>query len=416
MKACALALLAVSLFAATDDLQMALALKAQSDFDRVQMSARPKIPEAETCVQSQAAALAVGAPQELSLLQYRKGFCSLAGALTTHDRRQFLDAVAAFDKAVESWPLRMPKNSKMPPEPVSSALRVFAGIARLHLAGDATQIGAARHELARAMEGPVCNSNLMPVSYCQDVLTAGSLWLGWIALRDNQMDTAARYLDLSPLSGWSAWAKGRHEFASARYSAAAAEYATAVSEWKRIWQGDGPTFLQALGPKPQYPDALTDWGAAQLLAGDLNGAISALDASLQTNPSSAHALFLRARAKELAGRKDAALADYGLASRSAFAAARDLASGDAHLYRGIALYRRQDFSKAEEEFASALSFEMTDALRPDARAWRHLAAVAGGACGTARDSLSGALAGVSPYFPQDEARAAASACVTSAAR
>jgi tetratricopeptide (TPR) repeat protein len=119
---------------------------------------------------------------------------------------------------------------------------------------------------------------------------------------------------------------------------------------------------------------------------------------------------LRARAKELAGQKDAALADYNLASRTAYAAAVDLASGEAHLYHGIVLYRRQDFARAEEEFSSALNFEMTGALLPDARAWRHLAAVAGGSCGAARESLSHALPAVTPYFPRDEARSRAAAC------
>jgi tetratricopeptide (TPR) repeat protein len=147
-----------------------------------------------------------------------------------------------------------------------------------------------------------------------------------------------------------------------------------------------------------------------LLAGDLPGAILTLDASIQADSASPHALFLRARAKELAGSKDAALADYNLASRTAFAAARDLASGEAHLYRGIVLFRRQDFARAEEEFSSALNFEMTGALLPDARAWRHLAAVAGGSCGESRQSLSLALAAVSPFFPRDEARSLASAC------
>jgi tetratricopeptide (TPR) repeat protein len=168
--------------------------------------------------------------------------------------------------------------------------------------------------------------------------------------------------------------------------------------------------MQSLGPRPQYADALADWGGARLLAGDLPGAIVTLDASLQIDSSNAHALFLRARAKELAGRNDAALADYNLASRTALASARDLASGDAHLYRGIVLYRRRDFAHAEEEFASALNFEITGALRPDARAWRHLAAVAGGSCGTARQSLDVALGTVSPFFPRDEARSLASAC------
>jgi tetratricopeptide (TPR) repeat protein len=149
-----------------------------------------------------------------------------------------------------------------------------------------------------------------------------------------------------------------------------------------------------------------------MLAGDLPGAISTLDASLQAEPANAHALFLRARAKELSGQKDAALTDYNMASRTAFAAAQDLASGEAHLYRGIVLFRRKDFARAEEEFASALNFVMTDALLPDARAWRHLSAVAAGSCGPARQSLSAALSTVSPFFPRDEARSMAAACST----
>ena len=164
--------------------------------------------------------------------------------------------------------------------------------------------------------------------------------------------------------------------------------------------------MQSLGPRPQFATALADWGGARLLAGDLPGAILTLDASIQADSANPHALFLRARAKELAGRKDEALADYNLASRTAFAAAQDLASGEAHLYRGIVLYRRQDFAHAEQEFASALNFEMTAALRPDARAWRHLAAVAAGSCGPARDALKQSLATVSPFFPGDEARSA----------
>jgi hypothetical protein len=108
---------------------------------------------------------------------------------------------------------------------------------------------------------------------------------------------------------------------------------------KRIWLGEGPTFLHALGPRPQYATALTDWAGARLLAGDLAGAIVTLDASLQAESANPHALYLRARAKELSGQKDAALADYNMASRTAFAAAQDLASGEAHLYRGIVLFR-----------------------------------------------------------------------------
>jgi tetratricopeptide (TPR) repeat protein len=413
MKACVLALLATPILLASDDRQLALSLKAQTDFDRVELAPRPRIPDAERCMQSQAAALSVSSPEERSLLSYRKGYCIFADAAATRDTRQFLNAAAEFDKALEAWPSRLRKNPKhTSPEPVSPALRVFAAISRLQASIQPEAVAGARDEIAAALDSPLCNSNLMSASSCRDLLTAGAQWLGWIALRANQMDEAARRFSTAPGSGWSAWVEGRRDFANTRYGSAAEQYAKAIDQWKRIWQGEGPTFLQALGPRPQYASALTDWGGARLLAGDLAGAIVTLDASLQAESANPHALFLRARAKELSGKKDAALADYNMASRTAFAAAQDLASGEAHLYRGIVLFRRKDFARAEEEFASALNFVMTDALLPDARAWRHLSAVAAGSCGPARQSLSAALNAVSPFFPRDEARSMAATCGT----
>ena len=151
MKVCALALLATLILLAADKRQLALALKAQSDFERVESVSRPRIPDAEVCMQSQAAALAVSPPEERSLLYYRKGYCAFAGAAATQDPRQFLAAVTEFDKAIEAWPARTRKSAKhAPPEPVSAALRVFAGIARLHAATEAAVAAGARQEIAAA--------------------------------------------------------------------------------------------------------------------------------------------------------------------------------------------------------------------------------------------------------------------------
>ena len=156
-------------------------------------------------------------------------------------------------------------------------------------------------------------------------------------------------------------------------------------------------------------DLLTDLGGAQILTGAPKVAIATLDRALEASPKG-RAYFLRARAKELAGQSEAALADYNLASRAAFAEAQGLASGEAHLYRGILLYRRKDYVRAEEEFSSALNFDISPALRPDASAWRHLSAVASGSCGASREYLERSFASVSPYFPKAEAKAVAAAC------
>ena len=95
-----------------------------------------------------------------------KAYCAFADAAATHDTRQFLNAAAEFDKAIEAWPSRMRKNPKhTPPEPVSPALRVFAAIARLQASTQPEAVaGAARQEIAAALESPLCNSNLMSAS------------------------------------------------------------------------------------------------------------------------------------------------------------------------------------------------------------------------------------------------------------
>ena len=46
--------------------------KAKADFDRIDLAMRPKIPEAEACSQSQAAALSVAGPGEKSVLHVHK--------------------------------------------------------------------------------------------------------------------------------------------------------------------------------------------------------------------------------------------------------------------------------------------------------------------------------------------------------
>jgi len=63
MRVLVLALAAVSGLFAADTQQLALALKAQSDFDKVQLSAVPQLADASNCVLSQAALISVGLPE-----------------------------------------------------------------------------------------------------------------------------------------------------------------------------------------------------------------------------------------------------------------------------------------------------------------------------------------------------------------
>src|SRR5689334_12244793 len=115
--------------AAADENLLGLALRAQSDFDRVEISAQPGLPETLACVQSQAMVLPVTRPSELSLIYYRKGYCELITGTIKGDRAEYRQAIHDLEKSIESWPERVKKNSVLPP--VSSGLRVLLGAAHL---------------------------------------------------------------------------------------------------------------------------------------------------------------------------------------------------------------------------------------------------------------------------------------------
>ena len=98
------------------------------------------------------------------------------------------------------------------------------------------------------------------------------------------------------------------------------------------------------------------------------------------------------------------------ASRTAFANVNAPgAGGQAHLYRGVSLYRKKDYTKAEQEFASALNFDSGPSTQ-DATAWRHMAAVAAGACGPSAGLLEQAMPNTSSLFPKDEAEGLLKQC------
>ena len=66
--------------------------------------------------------------------------------------------------------------------------------------------------------------------------------------------------------------------------------------------------------------------------------------------------------------------------------------------------------RAEEEFASAMNAGSAESWQSDARAWRLLAAVAGGACGDSRRALESAMTSISPFFPKADAHSVSTAC------
>jgi tetratricopeptide (TPR) repeat protein len=404
MRLAVLMLWSASAMLAADEAQLALTLRGQSDFDRVKLAAVPQLADAYTCIQSQAALLPVASRFDLPLVRYRKGFCALILASMTRKAGDFTNAAADLDAAVAAWPGRIDKPPKgMVVEPVSSALPLLSAIARLNTGPDSAGTDAGVKAIGEAEARPDCPASVMPVAECQGILQIGRQWLGWIAFRENRLAEAGREFSGE---GWPELVAARLAFEKRNFAQAAKEYQQAIQTWERL----APSLSVRLGPRPDIAGALTDLGGAQLLAGQAAAAIATLDSAIKRDPAHAFSYFLRARAKEATGQTDAALTDYNLASRVSFAGAKDLVSGEAHLYRGVLLYRRKDYARAEDEFISALNFEIPAGMRADAVAWRNLAAVAGGACAAAREQLQKAMASTSPYFPAREAQSLMRAC------
>lgn len=346
---------------------------AQAAFDRVDANPAPLLVDASACVQTQAAMLSVALPAEESELHYRKGFCQLVVAAVTRAPSTFTDAAAELDR---------------------SGAFMLAWIARR-----AGQI---------AEEPTWRKPDTCPAS-CVPFVPVANLWLGWLALNSGNLDAAAGPFSALFSSGWTDYVAGEKAFQSCHYAEAATRYRQTLQIWSRDRSQANPPLTLRMEPPEDISQLLIELGGAQILSGDPAAAVVTLDRALETSPK-AQAYFLRARAKELSGEPEPALADYNLASRTAFADANGLASGEGHLYRGILFYRRKDYARAEEEFSSALNFDIPGPLRPDASAWRHLSAVASGSCGASRQFLEQSLPSVSPYFPKAEAQAVAAGC------
>jgi tetratricopeptide (TPR) repeat protein len=399
---------------AADDVQLALTLRAQTDFDRVTLPAAPQLRDTAACILSEAALAPVAPPEEQPIIHFRKGYCTLANAGITHDAAAYRDAAAEFDRALEAWPVRAAvlARRKQAPESVSSGLRVLAQVARLAANDTAPEIPA--KELAAAIDADACPAGVMSPPLCRQWIGIGRQWQGWMALRSGDLATAARDFPATP--GWTPWVAGLQAFRGSQYREAAVDDQRAIADWDAARREDPRPLLARIAPPVDLSAAYTELGAAQLLAGNPAAASASFTQAVKESPANARALYLRARAQEISGHPDAAQTDYSLASRTAFANAKDLASGEAHLYRGILLYRRKQYPAAEDEFSSALNFDIPAPLRADASAWRRLAAVVSGSCEASRGALEQALPTVSPYFPKDEARAALAACTVATAR
>jgi hypothetical protein len=405
MRIFLLALLLATPLEAADQQKLALETAADADFARVASGIVADFAFASTCVQSEAMAAAVATPEQVPQVTYRKAFCQLAAAAATGDRTSFEKAADTFDNAIAD--AQSPAGKQKIPILAPPTWHILAAVARLNAGaqGDSEEKG-----LRVAVDAADCRG--VSLQLCHSVQQLGSAWLGWIALVNGDRPAASRWFANSDAPEWKAWVSGRQAYEVGNYREAAVKYGRAIG----LWRAALPSSLSdQLNPRPEMSRAFADWGGAQLASNDAVAALANFDAAIKADKANSRAYYLRALAEQRSGREGAATEDFDLASRAALAQTGTDATARAHFYRGIVFYRRKEFVRAEQEFSSALSADVSTDWRADARAWRFLAAVAGGACGASRENLSRAEGSASPYFPKQLADAALAACPVTAA-
>jgi len=417
MRALFLTILAASPVYGADQQKLALDIAAQADFERVLTLSSLDLASASKCVQSQAMSLAIAPPVEAPLLTFRKAYCRMADAVASQNRTALDQAATTFDDAIAEAEAVSVKQKR--PQNVPYTLgapytwRILAAIARLNAGAPGE---SQEQSLSRAVDADVedwadCQTSAALAEFCHSVHQLGSAWLGWIALERGDPFAAGRRFGNANAPGWTEWVAGLAALRQGNYSGAATYYGKAIGIWREARMD---SLMRRMNPRPAMSEALTDWGGAQVAANDPRAAVANLDAAIKVDAGNARAFYLRGLAKQQLGRQDDAIDDLNLASRAAFAKNGDAGAAEAHVYRGISSYWRKEFQRAENEFESALNAGTAASWQSDARAWRHLAAVAGGACGASRSALERAMASVSPYFPRAEANAALAVCPATA--
>ena len=237
---------------AADQGQLALALKAQTDFDRVALAAQPQLSDTALCMQSQAAILSVSPPEELALLHYRMGYCQLAAGAITHANRDSLSAAAEFDKAIESWPVSTYKGGKPAAAAGFFRLRVLAWLARTRL-DRRCRAGRARLRLPALRVPPASTYPRISAGSCSQQAGSGSA--GWQL--QNDVDAAAKNSRIGCIRLARLVAAG----SSLRMANTARRWPnTAAPSKSGRACGNRPSFLRRLGPKPN-PIQLADLAA-----------------------------------------------------------------------------------------------------------------------------------------------------------
>jgi hypothetical protein len=380
-----------------------LRIKAKFDFDKVDATPIPDVAATRACVQSNAAALPVTKAEERYLIYYRRGYCELFGALADGASEEFQAAAKDFLEALLNWP-------KKAATPAPGGLKALVSIAHLEQGRLADSYPDLGRELSTLVAEPGCfDSPVMSKAFCTALIDTARTWLGWLAYRQN--DFAAAVSALEPLTHgtavnpWATWVEGRLAQQQNRIAEAVALYEKTLAAWAAVAASPNPDVVALLGPKLDTGAVHYQFGLAEYTRQKYESAISHFDASLKVRPRNSYAIFLRARSKDALHLNGPAMDDYALATQTARGESDSSWNvAQAHYYRGLLLYQAKNYPGADGEFSLALAGRLGEIGRPDAAAWKAMAAAAGGGCKSI-EQLESAAGAASSQFPKAAATA-----------
>jgi tetratricopeptide (TPR) repeat protein len=306
-------------------------------------------------------------------------------------------------EAQVNWP-------KKAATPAPGGLKALAAIARLEQGRMADSYPDLGRELSALAAEPGCfDSPAMSKAFCTALIDTGRTWLGWLAYHKN--DFAAAVSALEPLthgpagSPWATWVQGRLAQQQNRIAEAVALYEKTLAAWTAVAASPNPDVVALLGPKLDTSAVHYQLGLADYTRQKYESAISHFDASLKARPRNSYAIFLRGRSKDALHLNVAAMNDYALATQTARGENDSTWNiAQAHYYRGLLLYQAKNYPGADGEFSLALAGRLGEIGRPDATAWKAMAAAAGGGCKSI-EQLETAAGAASSQFPKAAATA-----------
>ena len=389
---------------------VAAAIRANSDFEVVDRSPRPSATDAQACVKSHEALIGVSKPDDLYLVHYRSGYCTLFWALATGESLLYQRSAQEFAHAVASYP-----KSK---GPAPAGIRILQIIARLEQGRTAGSYPDTQMQLKSLVADTACTTSAaMQASFCLQLIDVARTWVAWLsferedypeALRTFSMHAGARLANGA--QAWQSIIEGQSSLKQAPKEENAAALDKGLRRWIDARDDPVPDMVILFGPRPNLAGLYLQLANLNDALGKHSAAIAAYDIALRENPSLSRALFLRGKSKEALELWQTALADYALA----FEVAQthndtSWAAGDAKFRRGVVFFRAKDYKAAQAEFSAALGSPLSEVSRADLTAWRVMAAVAGGDC-TSAGVLETSTRAASDLFPKVQANHSAFEC------